>query len=128
MCIKKKQEWSLFIHPHQLSRTSIIVTLCGVIESFSNGDGDGNEDVQRAIGLLRKSTTLHVHQGFFFSAVPAQLRLLISFLFGGRQQATTYFFSLETFLSSKLKCGPHCNQLQRNSPSFDVFDIFRELD
>ena len=40
MCLKKKQELSLFIHPHQLNRTSIIVALCGVIENFSNDDGD----------------------------------------------------------------------------------------
>ena len=42
MCLKKKQELSLFIHPHQLNRTSIIVALWGVIESLSNGDGDGD--------------------------------------------------------------------------------------
>ena len=28
--------------------------------SFSNDDGDGNQDVKKAIGLLRKTTTLHV--------------------------------------------------------------------
>ena len=27
---------------------------------FSNDDGDGNENVKKAVGLLRKTTTLHV--------------------------------------------------------------------
>ena len=32
----------------------------GKVGSFSNDDGDGKEDVKKAIGLLRKTTTLHV--------------------------------------------------------------------
>ena len=28
-------------------------------------DGDGKEDVKKAIGLLRKTTTLHVRHAFF---------------------------------------------------------------
>ena len=42
---------------------------CRVVESlgsFSNDDGDGNEDVRKAIGLLRKTTTLHVHHTFLY--------------------------------------------------------------
>ena len=35
-----------------------------IIGSFSNDDGDGKEDVKKAIGLLRKTTTLHVHHAF----------------------------------------------------------------
>ena len=34
--------------------------------SFSNDHGDGNEDVKEAIGLLRKTTTLHVHHTFLY--------------------------------------------------------------
>ena len=43
---------------------------------FSNDDGDGNQDVKKAIGLLRKTTTLHVHNAFFvhFFTVLARLR------------------------------------------------------
>ena len=33
-------------------------------ESFSNDDGDRNEDVKKATGLLRKTTTLYVHNTF----------------------------------------------------------------
>ena len=35
-----------------------------LLQSFSNDDGDGKEDVKKAIGLLRKTTTLHVHHAF----------------------------------------------------------------
>ena len=35
------------------------------IGSFSNDDGDGNQDVKKEIGLLRKTTTLHVHHSFY---------------------------------------------------------------
>ena len=44
--------------------------LCKVFSlgSFSNfnGDGDGKEDVKKAIGLSRKTTTLHVHHALLF--------------------------------------------------------------
>ena len=39
--------------------------------SFSNDDGDGNEDVKKAIGLLRKTTTLHVHHAFLYIFLPS---------------------------------------------------------
>ena len=41
-----------------------------------DGDGNGNEDVKKPIGLLRKTTTLHVHHAFFvhFVTVLALLR------------------------------------------------------
>ena len=39
---------------------------CGapLLGSFSNDDGDGNEDAKKAIDILRKTTTLHVHHTF----------------------------------------------------------------
>ena len=48
-----------------------------LIGSFSNDlDGDSSEDVKQAVGLLRKTTTLHVHDAFFvhFFTVLARLR------------------------------------------------------
>ena len=39
------------------------------VGSFSNDDGDGNENVKKAIGLLSKTTTLHVH-AFFYISLP----------------------------------------------------------
>ena len=44
-----------------------------IIGSFSNNDGDGNEDVKKAIGSLRKTTTLHVSFVHFFTVL-ARLR------------------------------------------------------
>ena len=37
-----------------------------LIGSFINDDGDGYQDVKKAIGLLRKTTTLHVHHAFLY--------------------------------------------------------------
>ena len=44
--------------------------------ALTNYDGDGKENVKQAIGLISKTTTLHVHHAFFvhFFAVLAQLR------------------------------------------------------
>ena len=63
---------SLFIASLNLFREVSAETL----GSFSNDDGDGNQDVKKAIGLLRKTTTLHVYHAFFvhFFTVLARLR------------------------------------------------------
>ena len=75
------------------------------IGSFSNDDGDGNEDVKKAIGLLRKTTTLHVHHAFVYISLPSlhdyDVKMLNCKFYGGRKQATTHLF-----FSSKLECGP----------------------
>ena len=54
----------------------ILLRVLARIGSFSNDDGDGKEDVETAIGLLSKTTTLHVHHAFFvhFLTVLARLR------------------------------------------------------
>ena len=39
--------------------------------SFSNDDGDGKEDIQKVIGLLRKTTTLHVRHAFLYISLPS---------------------------------------------------------
>ena len=46
--------------------SSIDVPVLNQPGSFSNDDGDGNPDVKKAIGLLRKTTTLHVQTGIHF--------------------------------------------------------------
>jgi len=67
--------------------------------SFSNDDGDGNEDVRKAIGLLRKTTTLPVHHAFLYISLPSlhdyDVKMPNCKFCGGRKQATTnHFFSL----------------------------------
>ena len=52
-------------------RRFLPVALKEVIGSFSNDDGDVNEDVKKAIGLLRKTTTLHVHHSFLYISLPS---------------------------------------------------------
>ena len=39
--------------------------------SFSNDDGDGNQDVKKAMSLLRKTTSLHVHHAFLYISLPS---------------------------------------------------------
>ena len=39
--------------------------------SFSNDDGDSNQDVKKAIGLLRKTTTFHVHYANLYISSPS---------------------------------------------------------
>ena len=36
------------------------------IGTSRSDDGDGNENVIKAIGLIRKTTTLHVHHAFLY--------------------------------------------------------------
>ena len=70
-----------------------------LLGSFSNDDGDGNQDVKKAIGLVRKTTTLHVHHAFLFIFLPTlydyNVKIPNCKFYGGRTQATTnFFFSL----------------------------------
>ena len=70
-----------------------------LIGSFSNDDGDGNQDVKKAIGLLRKTTTLHVHHAFLYISLPSlhgyDVKMPNCKFYRGRKQATTnLFFSL----------------------------------
>ena len=64
-----------------------------MLGSFSNDDGNGNQDVKKAIGLLRETTTLHVHHAFLYISLPSsklecgpqeinsrEIRLQLSFL------------------------------------------------
>ena len=46
------------IHPRTVSFSVLI-------GSSGNGDGDGSENGKKAIGLITKTTTLHVHHTLF---------------------------------------------------------------
>ena len=60
---------------------------------FSNDNSDGNLDVKKAIGLLRKTTTLHVHHAFLYISLPSlhdyDVKMPNCKFYGGRKQATT---------------------------------------
>ena len=63
--------------------------------SFSNDDVDGNENVKTAIGLLSKTTSLHVHHAFLYISLPLlhdyDVKMPNFTFYGGRKQATTKF-------------------------------------
>ena len=64
---------------------------------FSNDNSDGNLDVKKAIGLLRKTTTLH--HAFLYISLPSlhdyHVKTPNCKFYGGRKQAmTNLFFSL----------------------------------
>ena len=65
------------------------------VGSFSNNDGDGNENVKKAIGLLSKTTSLHVHHAFLYISLPLlhdyDVKMPSFTFYGGRKQATTNF-------------------------------------
>ena len=67
--------------------------------NFSNDDGDGNQDVKKAIGSLRKTTTLHMHHAFLYISLLSlhdyDMKMPNCNFYEGRKQATTnLFFSL----------------------------------
>ena len=61
------------------------------VGSFSNDNG--NEKVKKAIGLLTKTTSLHVHHAFLYISLLLQhdydVKMSSFTFYGGRKQATT---------------------------------------
>ena len=69
--------------------------------SFSNDDGDGSENVAKAIGLIKKTTTLYMHHAFLYISLRSlhdyEVKMPNFTFYGGRKQATTYCsFSFKT--------------------------------
>ena len=66
-----------------------------ILGSFSNDDDDGSENVKKTIGLLSKTTTLHVHHAFLYISLPPlqdyNVKMPNFTFYGGRKQATTNF-------------------------------------
>ena len=77
----------------QMIHPSLDLVLLG---SFSNDDGDSSEDAKKAIGLLRKTTSLHVHHAFLYISLPSlhdyDVKKANCKFYGGRKQATTNLF------------------------------------
>ena len=49
-----------------MSMVMTVVLLIMIIGTLRNYDGDGNEKVKKTIGLMSKTTTLHVHHAFLY--------------------------------------------------------------
>ena len=68
--------------------------LIGTIRS-DNGDGDGNGDATKAIGLISKTTILHVHHDFLYISLPSlhdyDVKMRNSAMYIGRTKAKTKF-------------------------------------
>ena len=75
-----------------------------VLGSFSNDEGDGNGNGKNAVGLISKTTTLHVHYTFFADYLPSlhdyDVKMPNFTFYGGSKQATTNFFLLSLNLSA----------------------------
>ena len=70
MVYHKDLFWVLF-------SSSYLSRICHfILGSLSNDDADGNENGKKAIGLISKTTALHVHHAFsvHFFAVVARLQ------------------------------------------------------
>ena len=63
---------------HVCEKRSNVVCMSKLIGSFSNNKGDGNENFKNAIGLISKTTTLHVHHAFLYISLPSPHDYLIS--------------------------------------------------
>ena len=90
-CKQRHRLKAQMIHP------SLDLVLLG---SFSNV-GDGSEDVKKAIGLLRKTTSLHVHHAFLYISLPSLHVYDVKMPNCKFYERRRISFSL-----SKLKCGP----------------------
>ena len=74
--------------------------------SFSNDDSDVNQDVKKAIGLLPKTATLHMHHAFLYISSPSlhdyDVKMPNCKFYGGCKQVTTnLFFSLNVSVVRK---------------------------
>ena len=49
-----------------MSMVMTVVLLIMIIGTLRNYDCDGNENVKKTIGLISKTTTLHVHHDFLY--------------------------------------------------------------
>ena len=58
----------------KMKRILVVVVKCrhrenGLVGALRSDDGDGNENVIKAVGLIRKTTTLHVHHAFLYTSL-----------------------------------------------------------
>ena len=81
--------------------------------SLSNDDADGNENGKKAIGLISKTTTLHVHHAFFvhFFAVVARQQRESAWIHvlsrTGTQNNNFLFFSWTLIQSFRIQLEKH---------------------
>ena len=74
------------------------------VGSLSNDDGNGNENVKKAIGLLSKTTSLHVRHAFLYISLPLlhdyDVKMPSFTFYGGRKASDDKLFFLFLNLSA----------------------------
>ena len=88
------------------------------IRDFKIQRRDGDKNVKKTMGIITKTTTLHVQHAFLYISFPFlhdyDVKIPNFACYGGRKQATTkYYFSFWAWIWS-LEI-----QLQKGSPTFD---------
>ena len=72
-------------------RTAVL----GLIGTLRSDDGDGNGNAIKAIGLITKTTILHVHHAFLYISLPSlhnyDVKMPNFTMYRGNTQATTKF-------------------------------------
>ena len=89
-----------------------------LLGTLRSDDGDGNENLKKATGLISKTTTLHVHHASLCIFLPSlydyDVKIPTFMLYRGCKQATTKF-SFSVLLWIRLLAI----QLQEGSHTFD---------
>ena len=65
--------------------------LLGILNNDDGGDGNGNENVKKTIGLWGKTTILHMYHAFLPSLHDYDVKMPNYTFYGGREQGTTNF-------------------------------------
>ena len=67
-----------------------------IIGTLRSNDADDNKNVKKTIGLISKTTTLHMHHTFLHISFPFlhdyDVKMPNFAFYGGRKQATTKFY------------------------------------
>ena len=89
-----------------------------IIGTLRSDDGDGNENGKKAIRLISKTTTSHVHHAFLYISQPSlhdyNVKMPNFKFFRGRKQATTKFSFSFLACTRLLRI-----QLQESTRTFD---------
>ena len=74
-----------------------------------DGDGDGNEDVKKAVGLITKTTILLVHHALLYISLPSlhdyDVKMPNFKLYRGDDEISSLFLNLDMVLRNSLLGG-----------------------
>ena len=81
--------------PHVCAQAPRYPLTSATLGTLRSDDGDGDENVKKAIGLVTKTTILHVHHAFLYISLPSQhdydVKMPNFTLYRGSTQETTKF-------------------------------------